>query len=215
MPDLTDSFAQGIQGEQHFINYLAARKDGVHVCDVSGILSFQQQGIDIIFYRTMQPNKVIGDESELERLVQEKTRYEDVQDSHCRCYTFEIKSCSVIGRTGNFFLETVSNVERGTEGSFLYTRADYYVYYSTTEGLFHYLPMPKTRAWVLTQNFPEKVTFTSQEGVVLYHTKGLVVPRRELLNEKQLGIRVQSDPFDKVVKAPHFSTSVLTYSKGT
>ena len=197
MPDITDSFIQGRRGEQDFINYLAARQDGVHVCDVSALPSFRLKGIDIVFYRTMQPNKAIADESELERLVQEKIRYEDVQDSRCRRYTFEIKSCSVIGRTGNFFLETMSNVEKGNPGSFLYTHANYYLYYSLTEELFHYLPMPKTRQWVLVRKFPEKVTSTSMEGIVQYHTKGLVVPRRNLLEAKQLGITVQINPFSE------------------
>ena len=65
-------------------------------------------------------------------------------------------------KTGNFFLETHSNEERGTPGCFLYTEANYVFYYFVQTHVLYILPMPETRDWFLEQidTFRERRTTT-------------------------------------------------------
>ncbi len=197
MPDINDSFRKGNLGEREFIRYLAARTDTSHICDVSLVPEYQQKGIDIVWYKEPKTDGkiIITDESELERLVNAHIIDEDLVDERMQRYTFEVKSCSRISETGNFFLEKVSNFERGTTGSFFYTEAGIYTYYSLNERIFYLMPMPKTRDWVKNHNFQEAMAETSEGGIILYHTLGLLVPRKILLKAERLNIKKVYNPF--------------------
>jgi hypothetical protein len=98
--------------------------------------------------------------------------------------TIEIKGDRYY-RTGNYFLETVSNEGKNTPGCFLYTQADYIFYYFLEEKELHILPMPATRNWFRQHlhQFREKRTSTPVANGQHYITVGRLVPRSRLLKE--------------------------------
>ncbi|MEO0840861.1 MAG: hypothetical protein AAF063_18390 [Cyanobacteria bacterium J06643_5] len=89
-----------------------------------------------------------------------------------------------LDRTGNFFFETHSNLEKGTPGCFMYTEADWLFYYFVNTGILYKLPMPKTREWFLVtmRRFRERST-TTTVGNSYYTTVGRLVPIRRLMLE--------------------------------
>ena len=87
-------------------------------------------------------------------------------------------------KTGNYFLETISNKSKGTPGCFMYTEADFIYYYFVGQRELHILPMPEARNWFVKNigRFKEKDTSTPVNGQ-FYTTVGRLVPRRTLQNE--------------------------------
>lgn len=88
-------------------------------------------------------------------------------------------------KTGNFFFETVSNVERDTLGCFLYTQADYIFYYFIHIQTLYVLPMPQVRQWFLTNidNFSQRAVQTPVGGGRYYTTLGRLVPIKDVMQE--------------------------------
>jgi hypothetical protein len=86
--------------------------------------------------------------------------------------------------TGNFFFETQSNVEKGTEGCFLYTQADVLAYCFVGPRHIYFLPVPEVRAWFLAHraDFRERAT-TTRAGGGHYTTRGHLVPVRRVRAE--------------------------------
>ncbi len=195
MPDISKCFERGKEGEFLFARYLAARHDAMKICDVSKDRGYQDQGIDFIFYRREEKDSrlITTENSELEKLVQDRVVTHDATLNLPRT-TFEIKTCSRIHQTGNFFLETASNFERDTPGSFMFSNADFFIYYSTGEEVFYILPLERTRKWVIQNNFRTRRTGTTRHGIRVYTSAGYVVPGRELLNAG-LGTYVLPNPF--------------------
>lgn len=105
------------------------------------------------------------------------------KDDKTECIKIEIKG-DTYHRTGNFFFETISNKEKGTEGCFLYTTADFLFYYYVAEKELYMLPVKETRAWYLanSKRFNERETKTSVRGTH-YTTVGKLVPRQMVLDE--------------------------------
>ena len=87
-------------------------------------------------------------------------------------------------RTGNFFFETQSNKAKGTPGCFLYTEADYLLYYFVEPRTLYILPMPETREWFLTNQhrFAERETSTPVGNDQHYVTVGHLVPIAEVVD---------------------------------
>lgn len=100
-----------------------------------------------------------------------------------RQYKVEIKG-DQWHQTGNFFLETNSNKERGTPGCFLYTDADLVFYYFVNPRILYILPMPLARDWFKfnLHRFEERST-TTPIGSDFYTTVGRLVPINTLLQE--------------------------------
>jgi hypothetical protein len=98
--------------------------------------------------------------------------------------TIEIKGDRYY-RTGNYFLETISNEAKNTPGCFLYTEADYIFYYFVAEKELHILPVPATRHWFRQRllTFREKKTSTPVGNGNIYVTVGRLVPRQQLIKE--------------------------------
>ena len=80
-------------------------------------------------------------------------------------------------RGKRFFFELASNVEKGTPGCFLYSKADWLVYVFLPLRTLHVLPLVATRAWFLplAQQFPLQKTHT-RTGPIAYTTVGATVP---------------------------------------
>lgn len=100
-----------------------------------------------------------------------------------RRYKVEIKG-DQWDQTGNFFLETKSNKERGTPGCFLYTHADLVFYYFVQPRILYILPMPLARNWFRfnLHRFEERST-TTPIGRNSYTTVGRLVPINTVLEE--------------------------------
>lgn len=98
--------------------------------------------------------------------------------------TIEIKGDRYY-RTGNYFLETISNEAKNTPGCFMYTTANYIFYYFVPEKELHVLPMPATRDWFRQHwlSFPEKKTSTPVGKNEYYVTVGRLVPRQRVIKE--------------------------------
>lgn len=94
-------------------------------------------------------------------------------------------------KTGNYFLETISNEGKATPGCFMYTEADYVYYYFVEEKELHVLPMPASREWFKQKIhcFKEKKTSTPIRDGGFYVTVGRLVPR-SLLLEEVAGVKV-------------------------
>ncbi len=88
-------------------------------------------------------------------------------------------------QSGNFFFETHSNKERGTPGCFLYTQADWLLYYFVVPRVLYCLPMPATRAWFVADcaRFRERATHTPIGNGGCYTTVGRLVPISDVLAE--------------------------------
>ena len=86
--------------------------------------------------------------------------------------------------TGNFFIETHSNYEKGTPGCFMYTEAQSLFYYFVTPRVLYILPMQTTRDWFEANinRFRERSTITPV-GNNRYTTKGRLVPIEIVLQE--------------------------------
>ena len=76
-------------------------------------------------------------------------------------------------RTGNLFLETVSDVRRNTEGAFLVCEADWYFYFFVESSKLFCIPMLAARAWFtkVKDELPER-TSTSKRDSRTWSTKG-------------------------------------------
>jgi hypothetical protein len=96
------------------------------------------------------------------------------------------------GRSGNYFFELVSNLEKDTPGCFLYSEADLMLYVFLERREVHELPLEPTRAWFLerAKRFPLKTTKT-RTGAATYTTVGAIVPIREVLAEVAGATRVR------------------------
>lgn len=106
----------------------------------------------------------------------------------------EIKADRYHG-TGNFFFETISNVERDTLGCFLYTEANYIFYYFIEIQTLYILPMPQVRAWFLNNidNFQERRVRTPVGNGNYYTTVGRLVPIASVVQEFENGIFIHEN----------------------
>ncbi len=115
--------------------------------------------------------------------------------THKGSYQIEVKG-DRWHKTGNFFLETHSNKEKGTPGCFMYTQADLLFYYFVVPRTLYILPVPATRKWFQAQidqfpdRFPERTTTTPVENGY-YTTVGRLVPIKTVIEEIPTVIRYQ------------------------
>jgi hypothetical protein len=144
--------------------YLGWKSPGGRIHDVQQDPRFQHRGVDLLWEVDGVP--VVGVEVKGDRQ----------------------------GRRGNYFLELISNVEKGTPGCFLYSMADVILYVFLERREVHYLPLPSTRAWFLERKdaFPLKQTRT-RTGADHYTTVGAVVPVSRVLAEVPGTARYQVD----------------------
>lgn len=80
--------------------------------------------------------------------------------------------------TGNFFIETVSNIKKNTPGCFIYSKADYFFYYFIDTKELNIIPLLKARSWFLNNihNFKKAKTSTVV-GNGRYYSWGRLVPK--------------------------------------
>lgn len=96
--------------------------------------------------------------------------------------------------TGNYFFETISNLQKGTPGCIAYSEADYLIYYFYEKEL-HLISMPQLQEW-LEENqyrFPSRSATTPHYNGTPYTTVGKLVPRKLLAQE----LNVKTFKFDQ------------------
>ncbi|MEZ4862943.1 MAG: hypothetical protein R3C14_16615 [Caldilineaceae bacterium] len=105
------------------------------------------------------------------------------EQSFLRCMTIEVKG-DRYDRTGNFFFETVSDLQRNTGGAVVITRSEWLFYYFVNSGVLYCLPMAQVKPWFLANlpRFRERVA-QSRRGGSQWRTAGRLVPIATVLRE--------------------------------
>lgn len=139
-------------GTAHVEAYLRTQRSTLSVENVEDVAQYRSKDIDLIWTRQSGA-------------VSKQVAVEIKVDTYYR--------------TGNYFFETISNVEKGTPGCFLYSEADYFFYYFLQVEI-HALRLAPVRAWFLENiaTFPVKRT-TTPVGSDFYHTEGRLVQRTQ------------------------------------
>lgn len=142
--------------------YLNSMSETIAVINVEDDKDFQKQDVDLLWIHK-------GSNTEYMRKV-------------------EIKGDRYY-KTGNFFLETESNREKGTPGCFLYTEADYIFYYFIDTRELNVIPVQKSRKWFMDNihRFEEKLLSTKVGEVGYYTSAGRLVPKK--IMREELGIK--------------------------
>ena len=99
------------------------------------------------------------------------------------CITVEVKG-DRYKHTGNFFIETVSDIHRGTPGAFVCCRAEWYFYYFTQLKTLYCIPMILAKPWFEknSQRFEKRTSHSNRSGRS-WSTEGKLVPISTLTNE--------------------------------
>lgn len=140
-------------GTKHIVSYLTKRADTKKIVNVEADAEYRKKDIDLLWHRSVNGTEKI--------------------------YSVEVKVDNYF-RTGNYFLETISNVEKGTPGCFMYSEAHYLFYYFLRVEL-HIMQLAHVRSWFQ----PKMTTFVAKRtstpvGNGFYQTEGRLV-NRELL----------------------------------
>lgn len=157
--DFHEQVSIGEQGQKVVESYLNSLPNVLKVVDVSDIPKFQAAGIDVI--------------------------WKEKQDSLEKRVRGEVKTDTWISRTGNFFLETTSNVERDTLGWVFGSLADRLLYLSWGDAVLYDLEMGSVLDFVGYHGHDYKTQRSSTKGdagQTIYHTEGILVPKTYLLN---------------------------------
>ncbi|MDY0105366.1 MAG: hypothetical protein RBS27_01730 [Giesbergeria sp.] len=153
---MQDATAKTNAGTKHIVRYLSGRSDTVKIVNVEDDIAYRKKDIDLLWHRKI--------------------------DGITKVCSIEVKVDTYF-RTGNYFLETISNVEKNTPGCFLYSEADYFFYYFL-EAELHVMHLEKIRNWFLPQLtlFARKRTSTPvADG--FYQTEGRLVSRAKVQQE--------------------------------
>lgn len=157
-----DSFSK--QGIKAVYNYLNALNKTIKIINVEDDPRYQRQGIDLVWIYKKGRNKI-------------KISIEVKTDK----YT-----------TGNFWLETLSNEEIGTQGCFIKSKAKYFFYYFPEWRNMYIMPLKKAQKWFLQNisRFREsKTTTKDQYGNHKHTTVGRLVPINIMMQEVE-GIKL-------------------------
>lgn len=156
----------------------------VKVVDVRKDEEFQRKDIDYIWYR--EDN---GEDIEGRIGIEIGDRYSKIDGRDCFWVTIEVKG-DTQHDTGNCFFETASNVQRGTKGCFLITKADFIFYYFIDINKLYVIPMVEAKKWFKENidKFGEARVFNIA-GSGRYESRGRKVPRRDLEREVK-GVKV-------------------------
>lgn len=105
----------------------------------------------------------------------------------------ELKVDSMGDVTGNIFCETISNTTKCTDGCFVYTECDFWLYYLVNTKTLYMFHMNMFREWVLGQEdgvWRKRRTSTAIGNGDSYQTEGLLVPISEILEKAPALVKV-------------------------
>ena len=143
----------GEGGVEDCKKYLKALPKTIDVIDVQSDKTFQKADVDLLWHE-----KYSFEDSLAETWIEVKAdRYH---------------------YTGNYFFETISNVQKNTPGCFMYTQAKLLFYYFEEQKELHSLWVEPIRKWFIEniESFPEK-TLRTKVGDSYYESKGRLVNR--------------------------------------
>lgn len=105
------------------------------------------------------------------------------EQSFLRCMTVEVKG-DRYANTGNFFFETVSDIQRITTGGFVITKAEWLFYYFLPSSKLYCLPMAVVKPWFIENKtrFKERIASSRRESST-WQTAGRLVPIATVLRE--------------------------------
>lgn len=154
----------GEQANREVIQYLKSLKNTISVIDLQDDAHFQKRDIDLLYVFKTQ--------------------------SGYRTMTIEVKG-DTQHKTGNYFIETVSNENEGSDGCFLYSEADYFFYYFVGTKDLHIIPLEDARTWFITRmtEFEPKKVFTIVNGGG-YQSEGRLVPIKRM--NKEVGVTTRN-----------------------
>ena len=137
--------------------FLLSKKETIAVINVENDKDFQKKDIDLLWIFKKDGSPV------MKKIEIKGDRY---------------------ARTGNFFIETVSNESKNTPGCFLYTEADYIFYYFVETRELNVLPVEECKEWFLENidRFEEK-RLSTKVGFDGYSSSGRIVPKTIMRKE--------------------------------
>lgn len=150
------------QASMDIENYLKSKPETVSVINVEDDKRFQEKDIDLLWIYNHKGKE------QMKMIEIKGDRY-----SH----------------TGNFFIETDSNKNKGTPGCFMYCEADYIFYYFIDTGEINIMPMIRSRRWFKSNidRFEEKKLATKVGNGGMYTSAGRLVPKQ--IMRKELGLK--------------------------
>ncbi len=161
-----DRNSLGSKGQAVVERYLHSLDCTLSIEDVSNNQDYWGKGIDFLW-------ETHSGHSELEMII------------NC-----EVKTDTWMARTGNFFIETVSNSNTNSSGWIHYSEAAALFYLSWDEKLLYDLNMQDLRKYLFGGDgklgasgfYREKSTSTyGANREILFETKGLLVPRADII----------------------------------
>lgn len=164
-----------------------------HIQDWKQSLAVGQQAVSAVTAFLQSPVvKSTWFATQLVHSVEDDPRYQPLgidllwvvpEQNFLRSMTVEVKG-DRYDKTGNFFFETVSDLERSTTGGFVITRAEWLFYYFINSGQLYCLPMTYVKPWFLTnlRRFRERIA-QSQRDQNQWRTAGRLVPITTALRE--------------------------------
>ena len=145
----------GDEGEKLVLNWLREKEGVTNIRDVSKDPQYQKKDIDILFTEN-------GSEKQI-----------------------DVKCDTMVDKTGNVFMEIISNNKKYTPGNFIYSEAQYFYYvFSETKRLL-VLPLKETRDYVFKHSESFKIGRCNNygyNGEVLYTSLGRLVPYNKILS---------------------------------
>lgn len=153
--DWKDKLAAGKEGVDLITTMLKARPETVSIEDTQDNPAYQPKGIDFLWHRKDSDGKV--------EVVAVEVKWDT--------YT-----------SGNIALETVSIVENGTQGCFLTSQADLWIYCFPGYARALVMPLRQARDWFLKnqERYRRRVTSSRDEGKPQWHTEVALVPIDDL-----------------------------------
>ncbi|NQU79454.1 hypothetical protein HQ545_06830 [Candidatus Woesearchaeota archaeon] len=167
--DFCDGKQVGNHTKKKVIDYLSGLEKTMSVHDVSDDPNYQQGGASLIWQ-----HKVSREKGGIERLVLNRS-------------LIEVKWDVSMGESGNFLFETWSNYEQGKKGWLYTSEAKFLAYVSVKEDILYMMQFNGLRDWI-EDNKNMFLEFTSptgeSNGDVIYRMKGVLVPRVNILRDK-------------------------------
>lgn len=115
--------------------------------------------------------------------------YPNSQDS----FSAEVKWDGLISKTGNLFLEILTDVDKKKDGWFNFCQADYIYYGDAVKRLFYKINTQKLKQWVQENKDGLIIRYASdiKQGVLLKQSKGYLVPLESIktLVEETIDLR--------------------------
>lgn len=104
------------------------------------------------------------------------------EDEGIRYKTCELKTDTKGHRTGNMFIEVLTNVARNKEGNYYYTECELFMYYFIESKELYIIPMDDLRQYVDSNKDSFKVAYSKSmvSDSITKKAKGLLVPTKDL-----------------------------------